>query len=176
MELQAQNAIKFFKIIIFIFLSTPLYSQDVDVDNLINKELVSPVIGELSKFNRHHSKDNKCLDKFISIKFVINPKTYFCEALFYSKSLPNELQSSITNLIKTSKINWEVIIKSHKKDISEKEIEIILPIYFSHSKCPLDKITEAKAWEIFIDLLWVNSKSSYNIILLHPVKSHTSSG
>jgi hypothetical protein len=47
---------------------------------------------------------------------------------------------------------------------------MILPIHLTRDKCPLLKLDEVSWWPIFNELIMIESRNVYEIVILSPVR------
>lgn len=175
MGLQAQTVSRGIFLFALLINSANSFAQNQTIDRIINKELATPITREIAKFSRLTKKNDECHDLFISIKFIINSKSMLIDTIIYSKSTPKNLQISIDDLIKSLNIPWNKVLSDSGKQ-SERNIAIILPIYFSYDKCPPRKLFDVQIWNNLFDLLFIEDQILYEIILIHPIQSSLSSG
>jgi hypothetical protein len=171
MGLQVQIVSRAIFLLALLINSVNSFAQDQTIDRIINKDIVTPITREIAKFSRQKNNDDECHDLFISIKFIIDSKSMQVDTIIYSKSTPANLQILLTALVKSLNISWERIL-----DNSEKDIAIILPIYFSLDKCPPRKLYDVQIWTTLVDLLFIENQTLYEIILIHPIQSNFSRG
>jgi hypothetical protein len=107
---------------------------------------------------------------FFSIKFIINTKTFICDTVIYSKSVYQELKAPTSLLVKKNNIDWRSVLNELNHDCIKEKIEMILPIHLTRDKCPLLKLDEVSWWPIFNELIMIESRNVYEIVILSPVR------
>lgn len=157
-----------------LFLLTPLisFAQEIRQGKLVQDKLISPILKELrSSFRKvNKSDEGNCDGRFLSMKFVVNSKSFKCDTVHYSKFVPQELKHSINKLSKT--LDWLSILREMKN--SNEDFEIILPIYLGRDNCPIAKFTEIELWDIFKELLMTEGISLSKVIIVSPISIYSS--
>jgi hypothetical protein len=161
-------------IFLTLFLLTPLisFTQEIREGKLVQDKLISPILKELRSSQRKVNKSDKgnCDGRFLSMKFVVNSKSYKCDTVYYSKSFPQEFKQSINNLSKT--LDWLSILGEMKD--SNEDFEIILPIHLGRDNCSIAKFTEIELWNIFKELLMTQGVNLSKVIIVSPVSTFSS--
>ncbi len=158
-------------VILSIFLtSLASYAQEVKDGKLLQDKLISPILKEVSSSIRKLDKSNKsnCDIKFFSMKFIVNSQSFTCDTVIYSKSVHQDLKSSINNLSKA--LDWSSILREMKD--TKENYEIILPIHLGRDYCPMTKFTEIELWSTFKELIMTDGKNFHKVIILSPVNTY----
>ncbi|MCA6380060.1 MAG: hypothetical protein IM574_13180 [Cytophagales bacterium] len=154
-------------------ISFPLCGQNARNGRLISNQLISPITREIRASIRKSDSNSKinCDPHFFSIKFIINTKTFICDTVIYSKSVYQELKATTSLLVKKNNIDWRSVLNELNHDCIKEKIEMILPIHLTRDKCPLLKLDEVSWWPIFNELIMIENRNLYEIVILSPVRT-----
>jgi hypothetical protein len=155
-----------------VLFALPLHGQNEENGRLIANQLISPITREIRTSIRKSDSIKKinCEPHFFSIKFIVDTKAFVCDTVVFSKSVYKELKVATTLLVKKNSIDWRSVLNDLNHDCIKGKIEVIMPIHLTRDKCPLLKFDEVSWWQIFNELIMIESRNLHEIVVLSTVR------
>lgn len=143
-------------------------AQTIDLGKTVQDQIVRPSSRQINIAFYKAEPKVKCSVRYMSVKFIVDPKTFVCNTVIFSKSIRGKFHLDPL-AFKNFNINWRAIIDTSQCSQSNK-YEVIQPISFFMGECfnKYPKLRDDQIWEIYTDLTMLDRRGRANVIILQP--------
>lgn len=110
------------------------------------EQILRPLNNEINQAASKANSDpkKKCSVAYLSVKFIVDSKTFECDTVIFSKSIIGKLDLD-PDVFKNFKVNWAALLDSAVCGTSGK-FEIVQPVRFHKGDCKYPKLSEYQLW------------------------------
>lgn len=150
------------------FFASYAFAQVGDLTKTVLDQIVRPAGHEINIAFDKANPSVRCEIRYVSIKFIVDSKTFVCDTVMFSKSIAGKIELDPV-VFKNFKIDWKNILDTSICN-HVKRYEVIQPISFFMGECfnKYPKLRDDQIWEAYTDLMMLDISGKANVVILQP--------